>query len=101
MNKKILLSVSLLLACAFVSVSVNAQDHKDHKKDPEKVIKSLDTNNDGKISKAEAEKAEKGKLKDHFAKVDANGDGFVDKTELETYWKNKQAAKEAKKQQKS
>lgn len=101
MSKKIVLSVSLLLACAFVSVNVNAQDHKDHKKDPEKVIKRLDTNNDGKISKAEADKAEEGKLKDHFAKVDANGDGFVDKTELETYWKNKQAAREAKKQQKS
>ncbi|RFM34767.1 EF-hand domain-containing protein [Chitinophaga silvisoli] len=101
MSKKILLSVSLLVACAFVSVSVNAQDHKDHKKDPEKYIKKLDANNDGKISKDEADKAEKGKLKDHFAKVDVNKDGFIDKAELETYWKNKQAAKEAKKQQKS
>lgn len=98
MSKKILLSVSLLVACAFVSVSVNAQDHK---KDPEKYIKKLDANNDGKISKDEADKAEKGKLKDHFAKVDVNKDGFIDKAELETYWKNKQAAKEAKKQQKS
>ena len=45
----------------------------------DQVANGLDTNKDGKISKAEA----KGRLSNHFAKVDADNDGFISKAEFE------------------
>lgn len=42
------------------------------------IIKQMDTNNDGKLSKAEV----KGPLADDFSKIDANDDGYLTKEEL-------------------
>jgi Ca2+-binding EF-hand superfamily protein len=42
------------------------------------LIKRLDTNNDGKISRAEA----KGQIKADFDRIDLNKDGFIDRGEL-------------------
>jgi Ca2+-binding EF-hand superfamily protein len=42
------------------------------------LIKRLDTNNDGKISRAEA----KGQLKEDFDRIDVNKDGFIERDEL-------------------
>jgi hypothetical protein len=43
------------------------------------LIKQMDTNKDGKLSKDEV----KGPLQQDFSKVDANNDGFISKAELE------------------
>jgi len=43
------------------------------------LMNQMDTNNDGKLSKAEV----KGPLSDQFSKVDVNSDGFISKQELE------------------
>lgn len=45
----------------------------------EQIMKDLDANNDGKISKSEA----KGPLANDFSKVDANKDGYISKDELD------------------
>jgi hypothetical protein len=47
--------------------------------DPSEILRQLDTNGDGQISKAEA----KGPMIDHFDQIDKNGDGFVTKQELQ------------------
>jgi len=83
MNKVTLYTLGLSLI--FVSCSSNAQGKAQNpKNDPpktpsvEKIFKDLDSNKDGKISKAEA----KGPLKNDFAKIDLNKDNFITKTEL-------------------
>ena len=43
------------------------------------IIKEMDANNDGKLSKTEV----KGPLKEGFSKIDANNNGFLSKEELE------------------
>ena len=43
-------------------------------------FESLDTNGDGKISKAEA--ASNANVSQQFAKYDQNGDGFIEKSEV-------------------
>lgn len=52
-------------------------DHK-HKKGEHK-LKKMDTDKDGKISKAEFDK----KHEDKFTKMDKNSDGFLSQEELE------------------
>jgi Ca2+-binding EF-hand superfamily protein len=44
----------------------------------ESLLKQMDTNNDGKISREEA----KGKLAEAFDKIDTNKDGYLDRKEL-------------------
>lgn len=67
----------------FVTAEASAQDGKRRKMpEPEEVVKRLDEDKDGKISKAEAENAPHGRLKEHFDMVDANKDSFVDAEEL-------------------
>lgn len=45
-------------------------------------LKRADTDNDGKISKAEFDEFAKKDTGDRFSKLDANADGFVDQTEI-------------------
>ena len=45
----------------------------------DQLITQMDSNKDGKLSKAEV----KGPLANDFSKIDANNDGFISKTELE------------------
>lgn len=54
---------------------------REHRKPPsaEELLKEMDANEDGKLSKKEV----KGRLKKHFDKIDANEDGFLTKEELE------------------
>ena len=47
--------------------------------DASALIKQMDKNNDGKLSKAEA----KGPINNDFSKIDSNNDGFITKTELD------------------
>lgn len=57
------------------------EEKKDRRKTPpkpEQILKELDKDEDGKISRAEA----KGPLKKHFAKIDADEDGYVSLEEL-------------------
>ncbi|MGK0414704.1 MAG: hypothetical protein ACJA1B_002932, partial [Polaribacter sp.] len=42
------------------------------------LLKMMDANNDGKLSKSEV----KGPLVDHFSKIDANKDGFISREEI-------------------
>ena len=44
------------------------------------IMKELDTDKDGQISKDEA----KGRIKEHFDRLDLNKDGFISKDELRT-----------------
>lgn len=50
-----------------------------HRPSATEIIKQMDANNDGKLSKSEA----KGPLKEDFSKIDANNDGFISSEELE------------------
>jgi len=68
----------------FMSNSVFAQaggDKQDRKKPPtfKELIKELDANEDGKLSKSEI----KGPLKEHFSKIDTDEDGFITEKEFE------------------
>jgi Ca2+-binding EF-hand superfamily protein len=57
------------------------QQSNSEKKEPnmEELIKMMDSNKDGKLSKEEV----KGPLEKDFAKIDTNKDGFLTKVELE------------------
>ena len=46
---------------------------------PSEILKQMDANNDGKLSKTEV----KGPLKEDFSKIDTNNDGFISKEEIE------------------
>jgi hypothetical protein len=50
-------------------------------------FESLDTNGDGKISKAEA--ASNANVSQQFSKYDQNGDGFIEKSEVSNSNKSK------------
>lgn len=72
-------------AVLLMGTSLYAQNRRGHRKppSPEKMIAHLDTDEDGKISKAEAEAAERGKLKEHFDKIDTDGDIYITAEELQ------------------
>ena len=88
--KKGILVIALIAAGA---INVNAQESKkeEHKKHPtfEQLLDKLDTNKDGKLSKAEA----KGPLSHLFDKIDADKNSFISKTELENAPKRKHKGK--------
>ena len=50
---------------------------------PVKIIEALDTNDDKKIDREEAAKAQRGNLAQNFDKIDTNEDGFIDLEELQ------------------
>jgi Ca2+-binding EF-hand superfamily protein len=96
MNKKGLLVIMLI--SMFTTVQSFAQEQRDSNKPKrENMFAKLDTDADGKLSKVEADKAEKGKLKENFAAIDANKDGFIDKPELKAYKDAKRAERATKK----
>ncbi|QHS59769.1 EF-hand domain-containing protein [Chitinophaga agri] len=79
-----------ILVTAFTTVKTYAQERpadRQHKPKHEGLFQKLDTDGDGKISKAEADKMEKGKLKEKFGEIDTNSDSFIDKEELKAYRK--------------
>ena len=76
--------VLFVLIAGMVSLGANAQapgGNKDRQQPPstEELIKMMDSNKDGKLSKEEV----KGPLKDDFSKIDTNKDGFLTKAELD------------------
>jgi len=71
----------MIMCLAFVNFSnAQAQKNNDRKKPPTfvQLLKDMDKNEDGKLSKAEL----KGPLKDDFAKVDIDEDGFISEGEF-------------------
>lgn len=79
------LTVTALIAPAFADDTQDTKDTPDaHEarlaKHVDDVFTRLDTDKDGKISKAEASKGPR--LSKHFDVVDADHDGFVTKAEL-------------------
>lgn len=73
----------LCILTLFMSYSSFGQPrNNEERKNPptfEQLLKEMDKNEDGKLSKAEI----KGPLKDDFAKVDLNEDGFITEKEFE------------------
>ncbi|AUC83624.1 YHYH protein [Lacinutrix sp. Bg11-31] len=57
----------------------SAQGGRGERPNTAELIKQMDVNKDGKLSKTEA----KGPLKQDFSKIDTNSDGFISKEELE------------------
>lgn len=82
MTRTLLLS-AVSLAVLGLSAPAFADHHGDkkdmHKKMEKHMMKKMDTDGDGKISKAEADAHHEAK----FKKMDANGDGFITKDEKE------------------
>lgn len=72
----------LVILCCIGSVTLsNAQDQKRERKEPPtytQLLKDLDKNEDGKLSKAEL----KGPLKEDFDKIDTDKDGFISEKEF-------------------
>jgi len=97
MNKKWLMV--LMLGGIFTTGAVAQERVSQTKPSGEKMIAKIDTDGDGKISKDEADKAPKGKLKENFATIDTNKDSYLDKEEIKAYRKEKKAEKAAVKQQ--
>ncbi|MEI6536100.1 MAG: EF-hand domain-containing protein, partial [Verrucomicrobiaceae bacterium] len=74
------------------SLSLNAQDAAKPPGQPgdggqqsrlDEMLKKIDTNGDGKISKEEWLEFSKKEAEDRYAKMDSNSDGSVDKAEME------------------
>lgn len=80
--------MAVVAIALFASTDSMAQDRRGkgdrERPTPEMVVKHLDADKDGKISKAEAENAERDRMKEHFDRIDANSDGFIDANELQT-----------------
>jgi Ca2+-binding EF-hand superfamily protein len=64
-------------------------------------VAKLDTDNDGRISRAEAAASPrgKGKLLEHFAAIDANNDGYLVRTELRAWYERMRPQREAERTQ--
>ena len=73
-----------------LGLSVSFAQQADGKQNPEhkSMFERFDADGDGKISKAEAAKAERGPLKENFDEIDANHDGFVTKDEMKIFREN-------------
>ncbi len=69
------------------------QERPKGQRDPQEMFNKLDADKDGKLSLAEVEKAQKGKLKENFTTIDTNKDNFLDKEELLAYRKAQKAKK--------
>jgi Ca2+-binding EF-hand superfamily protein len=96
MNRKWLMVVMLI--SMFTTVQSFAQDkEKRQRPDGGKMFATLDTDNDGKISVAEADKAQRGKLKENFVTIDTNKDNYLDKEELKAYREKRKAERAEKK----
>ncbi|KGO92728.1 hypothetical protein [Flavobacterium subsaxonicum] len=89
----------IMLAALFATEGVNAQEKVTKgKPDHVKMFATLDTNNDGKLSKAEVDKSDKNKFKENFATIDTNKDSYLDKAEVKAYKDKKKAEKKSAKQ---
>ncbi|MDF4203013.1 EF-hand domain-containing protein [Maribacter sp. SA7] len=81
--KRITLKTGLLFAMlvAFGTVAVNAQSKGEKRERPtyEKLIKEMDADEDGLLSKEEV----KGPLKDNFTEIDTNEDGYISEEEFD------------------
>jgi Ca2+-binding EF-hand superfamily protein len=92
------MKVTIILIALFLGASLAATAaDKGDKKDPEAILKSLDTNKDGSVSKEEylaSKKAQKDPAKagKRFEKADANKDGKLSKEELGSGEEKKEAA---------
>ncbi len=71
----------LIVAMLFVGLTAYASNVI-QRPSPEKILKKLDTNKDGKIDKEEASKSRGGKLVKRFGKIDTNKDGLINLKEL-------------------
>ncbi|MBV7530177.1 hypothetical protein [Chitinophaga sp. sic0106] len=94
---KQLFVAGLLMGATFFTVETYAQQPQQPQQekprgDREGFFKKIDTDNDGKLSKAEVEAAAKedkrtSRLSENFAAIDADKDGFLTKEELQAYRK--------------
>jgi len=87
--KAVILTFGIVM---LMSVSSFAQGKDRQEKKPltfSELLKEMDKNEDGKLSKAEV----KGPLKDEFAKIDTDEDGFISKKEFEKAPKPKRKEK--------
>jgi hypothetical protein len=98
MNTRLsLLAVTVVSSLFFAhATAVRAEHHEGHgagahhgmmKAKMDKKFQEIDTDKDGKISKAEHQ-AESDRM---FIEKDTNKDGFVDKAEVEAHWAAKKA----------
>lgn len=74
--------IACMLSLMFM-LSGNAQQDRGERGKKERptfaqLLKDMDANEDGKLSKEEV----KGRLKEHFSKVDLNEDGFITEEEF-------------------
>ncbi len=67
------------------------------KPSPEKIIKYLDANDDGKLSKEESANARNGKLEENFGRIDVNNDGFIELEEFKSLAKSRKEMKGSRK----
>lgn len=90
MKIKTLKTVVFILALVF-GIQANAQSKNQNKQKPdfERILKKLDTNKDGLISKEEAKKGERKRLIENFDKIDSDSDGFISLEELKAMRKKK------------
>jgi len=96
-------TAAMAALCGFAAIPLlgHAQDAKGGAggRDPEKMremfeqrFKKADTNNDGKLTKAEAE-AGMPRVAKNFDAIDANKDGFITQDEIRAAMQSRQAAK--------
>lgn len=96
-------NIVLVIAFVALSINLNAQQRgqggqgmrnggSGQKPSPEEILKRLDTDNDGLISKSEANEARNGKMAENFDTIDANSDGFIDEDELKSGKRKKPSA---------
>ncbi len=90
MKTQTLKTVVFIIALVF-GIQVNAQSKNQNRQKPgfEKIIKKLDTNKDGLISKEEAKKGERKRISENFDKIDSDSDGFITLEELKAMRKKK------------
>jgi len=82
---------ALLLVFGAVSTNAQSKENRPSKTPPtaKELLKEMDKDEDGKLSKAEV----RGPLKDDFKKIDTNEDGFLTIEELEKAPKPKRKEK--------
>lgn len=96
--KKALYSLSVLIFALTVQTSYaqEAADKREERKEKlNEKFNATDTDQDGQISKSEAEVAGLSRVVENFDKIDGNGDGLLSKGEFKTAFEERKKSRKS------
>ena len=82
-SKTLLLSALAALLLPLSAIQAKPDGGQYHRSGPGGMLKHMDSNNDGEVTRAEAEAEAKARIDQLFERLDTDGDGVITKEEIE------------------